>query len=75
MLTNDKGFYRAFIRLCLTLMLEQAVVLSVNLADNLMLGTYSEVALSCVAAVNQIEFVYQQLVYAAGTAMIVLGSQ
>ena len=75
MFTRDKNFYRTFIRLCLALMLEQAVILSVNLADNVMLGTYSEAALSGVAAVNQIQFVYQQVVYAIGTALIVLGSQ
>ena len=73
--TKDKAFYRSFIRLCVTLMLEQAVILSVNLADNMMLGSYSEAALSGVAAVNQIQFVYQQLVYGVSNAMIVLGSQ
>jgi len=75
MLTKDRSFYKSFLRLCITLMLEQAVVLSVNLADNLMLGTYSEAALSGVAAVNQIQFIFQQVVYAASNAMIVLGSQ
>jgi len=75
MFTKDKAFYKSFIHLALALMLEQAVVLSVNLADNLMLGTYSEAALSGVAAVNQIQFVYQQLVYAIGNALVVLGSQ
>ena len=75
MFTRDKNFYKTFLKLCLALMLEQAVVLSVNLADNLMLGTYSEAALSGVAAVNQIQFVFQQVVYAIGTALIVLGSQ
>lgn len=75
MLTKDKQFYHSFIRLCVTLMLEQAVILSVNLADNLMLGTYSEASLAGVAAVNQIQFVFQQLVYAVTNAMIVLGSQ
>ena len=75
MLTKDKSFYQSFLRLCVTLMLEQAVVLSVNLADNLMLGTYSEAGLSGVAAVNQIQFIFQQVVYAASNAMIVLGSQ
>ena len=75
MLTKDREFYRTFARLCVTLMLEQAVILSVNLVDNLMLGTYSEAALSGVAAVNQIQFVLQQLVYAVNNAMIVLGSQ
>ena len=75
MLTRDRSFYKTFLKLCLALMLEQAVILSVNLADNLMLGTYSEAALSGVAAVNQIQFVYQQVVYAIGNAVIVLGSQ
>lgn len=75
MFTHDRAFYRSFVRLCLTLMLEQAVILSVNLADNLMLGTYSEAALSGVAAVNQIQFVFQQLVYATGNSVIVLASQ
>lgn len=58
-----------------TLMLEQAVVLSVNLADNLMLGSYSEAALSGVAAANQIQFVLQQLVFTLSSGMVVLGSQ
>lgn len=75
MFTKDKQFYKTFLRLCLTLMLEQAVILSVNLADNLMLGTYSEAALSGVAAVNQIQFVFQQVVYAIGNGVIILGSQ
>lgn len=75
MFTKDRNFYRTFLRLCLALMLEQAVVLSVNLADNVMLGTYSEEALSGVAAVNQIQFVFQQVVYAIANSMIVLGSQ
>lgn len=75
MFTKDREFYRSFIRLCLALMLEQAVVLSVNLADNLMLGTYSEPALAGVAAVNQIQFVYQQMVYAIGGGVVVLSSQ
>ena len=75
LLTRDRQFYRTFLRLCTALMLEQAVVLSVNLADNLMLGNYSEAALSGVAAVNQIQFVYQQIVYGIGNAVIVLGSQ
>ncbi len=75
MFTRDREFYKSFLRLCIALMVEQAVILSVNLADNLMLGSYSEAALSGVAAVNQIQFVYQQLVYAIGNALIALASQ
>lgn len=74
-LTRDRAFYQSFLRLCLTLMLEQAVILSVNLADNMMLGAYSEEALSGVAAVNQIQFVYQQLVYGVTNGLLVLGTQ
>ena len=75
MFTKDRNFYRSFAVLCLTLMLEQAVILSVNLADNIMLGRYSESALSGVAAVNQIQFVLQQIVFGVSSGMIVLGSQ
>ena len=74
-ISRDRGFYRSFLSLTLALMLEQAVILSVNLADNVMLGAYSESALSGVAAVNQIQFVLQQLVYGISNGMIVLGSQ
>ena len=73
--TRDRQFYRSFAALTVALMLEQAVILSVNLADNVMLGAYSEAALSGVAAVNQIQFVLQQLVYGISNGMIVLGSQ
>ena len=73
--TEDRQFYRSFVALSVALMLEQAVILSVNLADNVMLGAYSESALSGVAAVNQIQFVLQQLVYGISNGMIVLGSQ
>lgn len=75
MFTKDKKFYKSFAILTLTLMLEQAVVLSVNLADNIMLGGYSETALSGVAAVNQIQFILQQLVFAVSNSIIILGSQ
>lgn len=75
MFTKDRNFYRSFAVLCLTLMLEQVVILSVNLADNIMLGRYSESALSGVAAVNQIQFVLQQIVFGVSSGMIVLGSQ
>lgn len=74
-MTRDRQFYRSFVALAVALMLEQVVILSVNLADNLMLGAYSESALSGVAAVNQIQFVLQQLVYGISNGMIVLGSQ
>lgn len=75
MFTRDRDFYRIFLKLLLTLMLEQAIVLSVNLVDNFMLGNYAEEALSGVAAVNQIQFVLQQVINGVTGAMIILGAQ
>ncbi|MCI8524778.1 MAG: MATE family efflux transporter [Oscillospiraceae bacterium] len=74
-LVHDRAFYKTFAALVGTLILEQAVVLSVNLADNVMIGSYSEVSLAGVAAVNQIQFVVQQLAFAISNALIVLASQ
>ena len=75
MFTRDKGFYKTFLKLLFTLMLEQAIVLSVNLVDNFMLGNYAEDALSGVAAVNQIQFVLQQVINGMTSAMIILSAQ
>lgn len=65
------NFYSIYI----PLMLQNIITLSVNLADNIMLGAYSETALAGVAAVNQIQFVYQQLIMALGDGLVMFGSQ
>ena len=68
-------FLKEFFGLYLMLVLQNVITLSVNLADNLMLGGYSEAALSGVAAVNQIQFVFQQMITALGEGIVILGSQ
>lgn len=73
--TREKGFYQNFFRLYVALVLQNVIMLSVNLADNMMLGAYSEVSLSGVAAVNQVQFVYQQILMAFGDGMVIFGSQ
>jgi len=75
LLTKDKGFYRTFWRLFFMIVLQNAIVLSVNLADNLMIGSYSETALAGVAAVNSLQFLYQQLTIGIGDALVTMGSQ
>ena len=72
---RDKGFYREFFSLFVVLALQSIITLSVNLADNIMLGGYSEPALSGVAAVNQIQFIFQQILFAFGEGVVILGSQ
>ena len=71
----DTPFYRKFLTIYVALVLQNVVTLSVNLADNMMLGSYSETALSGVAAVNQIQFIYQQLLMALGDGLVIFCSQ
>ncbi|MBQ9086876.1 MAG: MATE family efflux transporter [Clostridia bacterium] len=73
--TRDKGFYRNFFSLWSVLVLNNVIVLSVNLADNVMLGNYSEAALSGAATCNQLQFVFSQLLVGLGGGAVILGSQ
>ena len=72
---KNKAFYQNFFSIYFILVLQNVVTLSVNLADNVMLGSYSETSLAGVAAVNQIQFVYQQILGALGDGMVIFGSQ
>lgn len=69
------SFYKRFFTIYIALVLQNVITLSVNLADNMMLGAYSETALSGVAAVNQIQFVFQQLLMALGDGLVIFCSQ
>lgn len=72
---KDKRFYRAFFALTFSIALQNLLTYSVNLADNVMVGAYSEVALSGTGLCNQIQFLLQMLVVGAGEGAVVLGSQ
>ena len=74
-MTRDREFYRQFFSLYFVLVLHNIIVLGVNLADNIMIGSYSETSLAGVAAVNQIQFVFMQIIMGCGDALVVLGSQ
>ncbi len=71
----EKSFYKQFFSLFIMLALQNAITLVVNLADNMMLGMYSEVSLSGVAAVNQIQFIFQQIMIALGDGLVAFCSQ
>lgn len=71
---NDH-FYRRFFAMLFPLMFQNIITISVNLADNMMLGAYSEAALSGVAAVNQVQFVFQQILMALGDGVVMFASQ
>lgn len=55
--------------------LQNIVAYSVNMADNIMLGRYSQTALSGAATVNQIFFLVQQTTITIGDALVIIASQ
>ena len=50
----------------ITVAMQNLIAYSVNMADNIMLGTYSQQALSGAAIVNQIFFMVQQFAMSVG---------
>ena len=72
---KEKTFYRAFFALTLSLALQNLLTFGVNLMDTVMLGRYSQEAMSGVSLCNQIQFLLQMLVGGAGEGAVVLGSQ
>lgn len=75
LLTRDKHFYKTFFSLASVLILNNVILLGVNLADNIMLGNFSEAALSGATACNQLQFIFQQLIVGVGNATVMIGSQ
>ena len=74
-MTKEKGFYKNFFSLWYVLVLNNVIILGVNLADNIMLGNFSEPALAGAAACNQLQFVFQQIILGLGNTVVILGSQ
>lgn len=72
---KDKYFYKTFFSLYLVVALQNIIVFSVNLADSVMLGTYSETAMSGVSLANQIQFLLQMFVGGAANGLVVIASQ
>ena len=72
---KDRAFYRALFGLTVSIALQNLLAYSVNLADNVMLGAYSQTALSGSALCNQIQFLLQMMVSGAAEGLVVLASQ
>lgn len=72
---RDKRFYKRFFALALSLALQGLLVYSVNMMDTIMLGRYSQNAMSGVSLCNQVQFMLQMLVVGAGEGAVVLGAQ
>ncbi|MBE7042984.1 MAG: MATE family efflux transporter [Ruminococcaceae bacterium] len=74
-LVKESYFYKSFFSLLVVLALQNLITFGVNLADNLMIGAFSEASLSGVALVNQIQFFIQMVVLGIGEGFIVLASR
>ena len=74
-LVKDRSFYKAFFSIWSVLVLHNIITLGVSLLDNVMVSAYSEASMAGVSAVNQVQFLFQQLMLGAGDAAVVLGSQ
>lgn len=72
---RDRSFYKTFLTLTAIIGLQNIITFGVNLADNLMIGGYSEYALSGVALVNQIQFILIMLVMGVSEGVVIMASR
>ncbi len=72
---KDSAFYKAFFTMTLTMALQNLIVFGVNLADSVMMGAYSETALSGVGICNNIQFFLNMVASGISSGMTVIASQ
>lgn len=72
---KDRYFYKTFFSMASVIILQNLLIYSVNLADNIMIGNYSETAMNGVSLANQIQFLLQMLAMGTANGLGVLASQ
>src|SRR5690554_1070162 len=72
---RESSFYKRFFILTLIIGLHNIITFGVNLSDSLMIGRYSEAALSGVAIANQIQFVLLMLIMGVGEGVVIMASR
>ena len=76
MFVREKQFYATFFKLSAIMAAQNLITFGVNLADNIMLGRYSETTLAAAAMVNQIQYLLQMISIAGiGAGAVVMVSQ
>jgi putative MATE family efflux protein len=74
-MSQEKGLYKRVLLLALPMALQNIITYSVGLADNLMVGSLGEFALSGVYVANQLQSILQMLVIGMGAALTILAAQ
>ena len=72
---KDGAFYKAFFVMTFTMALQNLIVFGVNLADSVMMGAYSETALSGVGICNNIQYFLMMAATGTASGMTVIASQ
>ncbi|MBE6938373.1 MAG: MATE family efflux transporter, partial [Ruminococcaceae bacterium] len=70
-----RSFYSTLFRLAWVIVLQNLITFSVNLADNVMIGRYSEAALNGVAIANQLQFLLQMFAGGIASGISVISAQ
>ena len=72
---GDKAFYRRYIFLATPMIIQNAITNFVSFLDNIMVGQLGQEAISAVATVNQLNFVFSLAVFGAAAAGSIYGAQ
>lgn len=73
--TKDKTFYRTLVTLAVPISLQNLITYAVNFADNLMIGSLGDNAISGVYVGNQMQTVLQMFVAGIEGAILILAAQ
>jgi len=74
--TRDKEFYKSFFKMMILLAAQNIITYTVNVADNVMLGRYSQTALAGASAINQLQYILQMFVRdGLGSGLLILASR
>ena len=73
--TRDKSFYTSLVRLAIPIALQNAITFAVGLADNLMIGTLGDSAISGVYVGNQMQTLLQMFIGGIEGAILILAAQ
>jgi putative MATE family efflux protein len=74
-LVKDRGFYASLAKIALPLALQNLISFGVGLADNFMVGSLGDLALSGVFLSNQVQWILHMLCAGLSAAMVILAAQ
>ncbi len=73
--TKDKSFYKSLVKLAIPIALQNLITFSVTLADNVMVGTLGDTAISGVYIGSQIQVLLQIIIAGIEGALLVIAAQ